>query len=132
MLWFTVTTERRRRPAKSLGIGIALPSGPGLAPFPRGRARPRRGCGAMLLRLRIDRNFHLRRLPYDAPALLFVIIGLLSVAVAPDKAFSFYNFYHLVPIYALTYLLVGQTLRTPHELRRVGAAAGPWRWRWWE
>ena len=80
------------------------------------------GCGAMLLRLRIDRNFHLRRLPYDAPALLFVIIGLLSVAVAPDKAFSFYNFYHLVPIYALTYLLVGQTLRTPHELRRVVAA----------
>ena len=63
------------------------------------------GCGAMLLRMRIDRNFHLRRLPYDAPALLFVIIGLLSVAVAPDKAFSFYNFYHLVPIYALTYLL---------------------------
>ena len=77
------------------------------------------GCGAMLLRLRIDRNFHLRRLPYDAPALLFVVIGLLSVAVAPDKAFSFYNFYHLVPIYALTYLLAGQTLRKTRELQRV-------------
>ena len=80
------------------------------------------GCGAMLLRLRIDRSFHLRRLPYDAPALLFVVIGLLSVAVAPDKAFSFYNFYHLVPIYALTYLLVGQTLRKTRELQRVAAA----------
>lgn len=80
------------------------------------------GCGAMLLRLRIDRNFHLRRLPYDAPALLFALIGLLSVAVAPDKAFSFYNFYHLVPIYALTYLLVGQTLRTPREMQRVTLA----------
>jgi len=77
------------------------------------------GCGAMLLRLRIDRSFHLRRLPYDAPALLFVIIGFLSVAVAQDRAFSFYNFYHLVPIYALTYLLVGQTLRTPREFQRV-------------
>ena len=77
------------------------------------------GCAAMLLRLRIDRNFHLRRLPYDAPALLFVVIGLLSVAVAPDKAFSFYNFYHLVPIYALTYLLAGQTLRKTRELQRV-------------
>ncbi|WP_425541891.1 O-antigen ligase family protein [Selenomonas dianae] len=77
------------------------------------------GCGAMLLRLRMDRGFHLRRLPYDAPALLFVIIGLLSVAVAQDRAFSFYNFYHLVPIYALTYLLVGQTLRTPRECQRV-------------
>ena len=55
------------------------------------------GCTALFLRLRIDPSFHLRRLPYDAPALLFVIIGFLSVAVAPDKAFSFYNFYHLVP-----------------------------------
>ena len=80
------------------------------------------GCVAMLLRLRIDRNFHLRRLPYDAPALLFVVIGLLSVAVAPDKAFSFYNFYHLVPIYALTYLLAGQTLRKTRELQRVVVA----------
>ena len=80
------------------------------------------GCAAMLLRLRIDRNFHLRRLPYDAPALLFVVIGLLSVAVAPDKAFSFYNFYHLVPIYALTYLLAGQTLRKTRELQRVALA----------
>ncbi len=80
------------------------------------------GCGAMLLRLRIDRSFRLRRLPYDAPALLFVVIGLLSVAVAPDKAFSFYNFYHLVPIYALTYLLVGQTLRKTRELQRVAFA----------
>ena len=80
------------------------------------------GCGAMLLRLRIDRSFHLRRLPYDAPALLFVVIGLLSVVVAPDKAFSFYNFYHLVPIYALTYLLAGQTLRKTRELQRVAFA----------
>ena len=80
------------------------------------------GCTTLLLRLRMDRGFHLRRLPYDAPAFLFVVIGLLSVAVAPDKAFSFYNFYHLVPIYAMTYLLVGQTLRTPRELRRVVAA----------
>ena len=77
------------------------------------------GCGALFLRLRIDPNFRLRRLPYDAPALLFVLIGLLSVAVARDMAFSFYNFYHLVPIYALTYLLAGQTLRDTPALRRT-------------
>ena len=35
------------------------------------------GCTALFLRLRIDPSFHLRRLPYDAPALLFVIIGFL-------------------------------------------------------
>ena len=77
------------------------------------------GCGALFLRLRIDPNFRLRRLPYDAPALLFALIGLLSVVVARDMAFSFYNFYHLVPIYALTYLLAGQTLRDTPALRRT-------------
>ena len=77
------------------------------------------GCAALFLRLRIDRDFRLRRLPYDAPALLFVLIGLVSVVVAPDISFSFYNFYHLVPIYALTYLLAGQTLRTPDALRQA-------------
>ena len=77
------------------------------------------GCGALALRLRIDPEFRLRRLPYDAPALLFVVIALASVAAAPDKAFSFYNFYHLVPVYALTYLLAGQTLRDTASLRRT-------------
>ena len=77
------------------------------------------GCAVLFLRLRIDRDFRLRRLPYDAPALLFVLIGLVSVVVAPDISFSFYNFYHLVPIYALTYLLAGQTLRTPDALRHA-------------
>ena len=75
------------------------------------------GCGALCVRLRIDPTFHLRRLPYDAPALLFVVIAFLSVAVAPNMAFSFYNYSHLVPIYALTYLLTGQTLRSAEDLR---------------
>ena len=77
------------------------------------------GCAALCVRLRIDPDFHLRRLPYDAPALLFVVIAFLSVAVAPDMAFSFYNYSHLVPIYALTYLLTGQALRSAEELRPV-------------
>ena len=77
------------------------------------------GCAALCVRLRIDADFHLRRLPYDAPALLFVVIAFLSVAVAPDMAFSFYNYSHLVPIYALTYLLTGQALRSAEELRPV-------------
>lgn len=83
------------------------------------------GCAALFLRLRIDRDFHLRRLPYDAPALLFVVIGLASVVAAPDISFSFYNFYHLVPIYALTYLLAGQTLRETRMVQHtVLAMAG--------
>ena len=86
------------------------------------------GCTAILLRLCIDRNFHLCRLPYDAPALLFAFIAFLSVFIAPDVSFSLYNFSHLVPIYVATYLLVGQTVRTQHEAERMtlamAAAAG--------
>ena len=77
------------------------------------------GCVAILLRLCIERDFHLCRMPYDAPALLFLVISFLSVFIAPDVSFSLYNFSHLVPIYVSTYLLVGQTVRTSRELQRV-------------
>ena len=77
------------------------------------------GCVAILLRLCIERDFHLCRMPYDAPALLFLVISFLSVFIAPDVSFSLYNFSHLVPIYVSTYLLVGQTVRTSREVQRV-------------
>ena len=77
------------------------------------------GCAAILLRLCIERDFHLCRMPYDAPALLFLVISFLSVFIAPDVSFSLYNFSHLVPIYVSTYLLVGQTVRTSREVQRV-------------
>ena len=77
------------------------------------------GCVAILLRLCIERDFHLCRMPYDAPALLFLVISFLSVFIAPDISFSLYNFSHLVPIYVSTYLLVGQTVRTSREVQRV-------------
>ena len=77
------------------------------------------GCVAILLRLCIDRDFHLCRMPYDAPALLFLVISFLSVFIAPDVSFSLYNFSHLVPIYVSTYLLVGQTVCTSREVQRV-------------
>ena len=77
------------------------------------------GCVAILLRLCIERDFHLCRMPYDAPALLFLVISFLSVFMAPDVSFSLYNFSHLVPIYVSTYLLVGQTVRTSREVQRV-------------
>lgn len=77
------------------------------------------GCAAILLRLCIERDFHLCRMPYDAPALLFLVISFLSVFIAPDVSFSLYNFSHLVPIYVSTYLLVGQTVRTSREVQCV-------------
>ena len=66
-----------------------------------------------------DPDFHFRRLPYDVPVFLFILMGGASVAVSPQPAFSFYNYYVLVGSYAFTYFLAGQTLRTEEQLRGV-------------
>ncbi len=72
-----------------------------------------------LRRWKCDPDFHFRRLPYDVPAFLFVLIGGMSVAVSPDRALSFYNYYVLVGAYIFTYFLAGQTLRREAQLRGV-------------
>lgn len=72
-----------------------------------------------LWRLRIDPDFHFRRLPYDVPVALFVVISALSVLVSPDRGFSFYNYYNLVGAYLATYLLAGQTIHTEEQLQKV-------------
>ena len=66
-----------------------------------------------------DPEFHFRRLPYDVPVFLFILIGAASIAVSPNPAFSFYNYYVLVGAYAFTYFLAGQTLRTEEQLRGI-------------
>ena len=71
-----------------------------------------------------DPEFHFRRLPYDVPVFIFIIVSAVSVFASPDPAFSFYNYYHLVGAYAGTYFLAGQTLRTEAQLRRVLKALG--------
>ena len=74
---------------------------------------------ATLARLRIDETFSFRHLPFDVPAVLFVLLAGASVLVSPDRGFSFYNYYHLVGTYALTYFLVGQNVRTARDLQCV-------------
>ncbi len=82
------------------------------------------GAVGLLARRRFDEDFRFRALPLDLPAILFVLLAAASILVAPDKAFSFYNYYNLVGAYVLTYILAGQVLRTPRELRLVlGALA---------
>ena len=71
-----------------------------------------------------DPGFHFRRLPYDVPIAFFVLIGGASVAEAPDRMASFYNYYVLISSYLFTYLLAGQTLRTERQLQGVLKALG--------
>ena len=72
-----------------------------------------------LWRWKKDPDIHFRRLPYDIPLFIFVLIGAASVAVSPDPAFSFYNYYNLIGAYIFTYFLAGQTLGTEKQLRDV-------------
>ncbi len=78
----------------------------------------------LLVRLRLDPSFCLRHLPFDVPAGLFILISGVSVLASPDRGFSFYNWYNLVGVYALTYLVVGQQIRTSAQLREWLTALG--------
>ena len=80
------------------------------------------------LRLQVDKNFKLRSLPYDLPTILFFVISAASVIFSPVKSFElFYNFFSLAGIYILTYVLVGQNIRTPEQIKflikGIGASA---------
>ena len=77
-----------------------------------------------ILHFRTDRDFRFRHLPFDVPAALFVLISGASVMVSPDRGFSFYNWYNLVGVYILTYLLIGQNVRTVKQCRQVLLAIG--------
>lgn len=65
-----------------------------------------------------------RRLPYDVPAALFALLGAVSIFVSPDRGFSFYNYYNLVGVYLLTYLLIGQNVQAPQDIRKIAYALG--------
>ena len=75
-----------------------------------------------VLRLRLDKTVHFRRLPFDWPVVIFALCGAVSIAVSPNPAFSFYNYYNLVGVYLLTYLLVGQNVTRPEQVRGIAGA----------
>lgn len=71
-----------------------------------------------LVRLRMDKNFKFRSLPYDLPMTLFVVISAASIFFSPVRSFElFHNFLNLAGIYILTYILIGQNIRTPEQIK---------------
>lgn len=77
------------------------------------------GIVLLVVRFRIDAAFRFRHLPLDVPAALFAVIGAASIVVSPDRNFSFYNYYNLVGVYVLTYILAGQVLRERHQVKTL-------------
>ena len=78
-----------------------------------------------LARLVVDKECRrFRRLPYDVPAALFALLGAVSVLFSPDRGFSFYNYYNLVGVYLLTYLLIGQNVQASQDIRKIVYALG--------
>lgn len=77
------------------------------------------GIAGTALRFCVDKEFHFRHLRFDVPAVLFVAVSGLSVLSSPDRGFSFYNYYNLVGVYVLTYLLIGQNVREPGQMKSI-------------
>ena len=77
-----------------------------------------------LVQFKLAKEFKFRHLPFDTPVLLFVAISALSILSSPDRGFSFYNWYNLVGVYVLTYLLIGQNLREKSEVKHLLLALG--------
>ncbi len=86
------------------------------------------GIIAWFLRLQIDKKFKIRTLPFDMPITIFVILGAISVLMSPERSFDlFYNYCGVMGVFILTYLLVGQNIRTNEQvkilMKAVAAAA---------
>lgn len=77
------------------------------------------GIAGTVMRFYVDKEFHFRHLRFDVPAVLFVAVSGLSVLSSPDRGFSFYNYYNLVGVYVLTYLLTGQNVREPGQMKSI-------------
>ena len=75
-------------------------------------------------RFRTVKDVQFRHLPFDVPLALFVFLGAVSIAVSPNYGFSFYNYYNLVGVYALTYLLIGQNVRDAGQVKKLVLALG--------
>ena len=77
------------------------------------------GFAAFLVKWRFDASFHFQRTRFFWPITVFAVCGLASVAVSPDPAFSFYNYYNLVCVYIITYIMITQNIRSNDDIKKL-------------
>ena len=83
------------------------------------------GVMTWFLRSRIDNKYKMRSLPFDVPVAIFLLLGAASVFLSSMRNLELiYNYCSLVGIYGLTYLIVGQTVQTPAQVRQIAQALG--------
>ncbi len=79
------------------------------------------GVGTILWlgKMILTRKLLLKRTPFDEIIALLVILSAASIAVSPDRGFSFYNYYHLMGRYIVIYYLVINNLTSLQQLQRL-------------
>lgn len=83
------------------------------------------GVVTWFLRSQIDSKYKIRSLPFDVPVTIFFLVGAASVLLSSVRSLALiYNYCMLVGIYALTYFVVGQTIRTPEQVKQMAQALG--------
>ena len=75
-----------------------------------------------LIKFKIVKKAAFRPLPLDVPVLIFIVLAGLSVFRSPDRGFSFYNYYHLVGAYGLTYFFIGQNIGKTYQIKKIAIA----------
>ena len=81
------------------------------------------GIITFFLRIQIDSKYKLRSLPFDVPVTIFLLLGAASVLFSTARSFELiYNYCTLVGIYGLTYFIVGQSVRTPAQVKSIAQA----------
>ena len=81
------------------------------------------GVITWFLRKQIDSRYKMISLPFDVPVALFLLIGAASVFLSSARSAELiYNYCTMVGMYGLTYLIVGQTIRTPAQVKQMTQA----------
>ena len=81
------------------------------------------GVITWFLRKQIDSRYKMLSLPFDVPVALFLLIGAVSVFVSSARSLQLiYNYCTMVGTFGLTYLIVGQTIRTPEQVKQMSRA----------
>jgi len=81
------------------------------------------GILAWFFRLQIDSRFRMRSLPFDVPVIIFLTLGAASVFLSSARSFELiYNYCGIVGVYILTYILIGQNVRTSEQIIKVAKA----------
>ena len=72
-----------------------------------------------LYKWKFKADFHYKKTKFFWPITVFTVCGLISITGSPDPGFSFYNFYNLVGVYLITYIMVTQNVDEYSDVKKI-------------